>query len=126
MTRNTLQKEIIYDTLCQMGNHPTAVMVYEAVHEKHPTISRSTVYRVLGQMAEEGSVLHLGLAGSDNRYDGTIYQHGHIRCRRCGTVADIPAVEIAQPEETGGFLVEKYAVEYKGLCPECRAAAEAE
>ena len=124
MARQTLQKEIIYETLCRMGNHPTAAMAYEAVHEKHPTISRSTVYRVLGLMAEEGSVLHLGLAGSDNRFDGTVYQHGHIRCRRCGAVADIPAVEIAQPEETGGFLIEEYAVEYKGLCPKCRETAE--
>jgi len=125
MARNTLQKEIIYETLCRMGNHPTASMVYDAVHENHPTISRSTVYRVLGQMAEEGTVLHLGLAGSDNRFDGTVYQHGHARCRKCGEVADIPAVAIAQPEETGGFLIEEYAVEYRGLCPKCREAAEA-
>ena len=51
-TRNTLQKEIIHQTLCRMNCHPTASMVYEAVHRTHPTISRSTVFRVLGQMAE--------------------------------------------------------------------------
>jgi len=122
--RNTIQKGIIHETLRQMHNHPTAAMVYEKVHEAHPTISRSTVYRVLGQMAEEGSILHLGLAGSDARFDDSTHQHGHVRCRLCGAVADIPAVAIAEPEETEGFLLEGYSVEYRGLCPNCRITAK--
>ena len=32
--RNTLQKEIIHRTLCRMGNHPTAAMVYDQVHRE--------------------------------------------------------------------------------------------
>lgn len=124
MARNTLQKEIILQTLCRMRNHPTAAMVYDEVHREHPTISRSTVYRVLGQMAEEGTILHLGLAGSDARFDGTTYQHGHVRCRLCGCVADIPAVAIAEPEDTAGFVLEDYAVEYRGVCSNCRLTAK--
>lgn len=61
--RNTIQKEIIHQTLCGMHNHPTAAMVYDQVHLGHPTISRSTVYRVLGQLAEEGRVLRLAWRG---------------------------------------------------------------
>ena len=121
--RNTLQKSIILQTLCQMHNHPTAAMVYERVKETHPTISRSTVYRVLGQLAEEGTILHLGLAGSDGRFDDSIHQHGHVRCRLCGAVADIPPVIIGEPEDTEGFLLESYSVEYRGLCPNCRVTA---
>ena len=51
--RNTIQKEIIHHTLCEMGCHPTAAMVYDRVHLTHPTISRSTVYRVLARVAVE-------------------------------------------------------------------------
>ena len=40
--RNTMQKEIIHQTLREMGCHPTAAMVYDRVHRDHPTISRST------------------------------------------------------------------------------------
>ncbi len=117
--RNTLQKEIIHRTLCEMCSHPTAAAVYEEVHRLHPTISRSTVYRVLGQMAEEGQILRLGLAGSDDRYDGNIHRHGHVRCRLCGAVADIPPVAMGEPEDTAGYLLEDCAVEYCGLCPDC-------
>lgn len=118
--RNTLQKAIIHQTLCRMDSHPTAAMVYEQIHQEHPTISRSTVYRVLGRMAEEGKILRLELGGSDSRYDGKLHPHGHVRCRRCGAVADVPPVSVTLPEESGGFLLEDCTVVYRGLCPSCR------
>ena len=40
--RNTVQKDLIYRTLCGMDNHPTAAMVYDQVHQEHPAVSRST------------------------------------------------------------------------------------
>ena len=117
--RNTMQKEIIHHTLCEMKCHPTAAAVYDRVHLSHPTISRSTVYRVLARMAEEGRILRLDLAGSESRYDGELRPHSHVRCRLCGTVADLPAVEVGRPAEDGGFLLEDCAVVYRGLCPTC-------
>ena len=118
--RNTQQKEIIRRTLCRMGCHPTAVAVFEEVRRDHPTISRSTVYRVLGQLAEEGTALRLHLAGEDERYDGSTHPHSHVRCTRCGAVADIPAVAMEEPAETAGYLLTGCAVEYAGVCPRCR------
>jgi Fe2+ or Zn2+ uptake regulation protein len=120
--RNTIQKEIIHHTLCAMGCHPTAAMVYEHVHRDHPTISRSTVYRVLSRMAEEGKILRLDLAGGDSRYDGRLQPHSHVRCRLCGAVADLPAVRVERPSDSGGFLLEDCAVVYRGLCAGCRQA----
>ena len=119
--RNTVQKDIVYRTLCAMTIHPTAAVVYDRVHGEHPSVSRSTVYRVLARMAEEGKILRLDLAGSDIRYDGCTAPHAHARCRLCGAVADLPPVEAGMPEDTGGFLLERYAVVYQGLCPACRA-----
>ena len=121
-TRNTLQKEIIRSTLCTLKSHPTASMLYELIHSKHPSISRSTVYRVLGQMAEEGTILRLGVAGSENRYDGTTEQHSHICCRACGRVDDLPVVEVSPVADSAGYLIENCSVVYSGICPECRAA----
>ena len=120
--RNTLQKEIIRSTLCSLTSHPTAPMLYELIHSEHPSISRSTVYRVLGQMAEEGTILRLGVAGSENRYDGTTQQHSHIRCRVCGRVDDLPAVEVSPVADDAGYHIENCSVVYSGVCPECRAA----
>ena len=119
-----MQKEIIHQTLCGMRSHPTAAMVYDCIHQRHPTISRSTVYRVLARMAEEGKILRLELAGGESRYDGELRPHSHVRCRLCGAVADLPPVEVARPGSDGGFLLETCAVTYRGLCPDCRRAEE--
>lgn len=124
--RNTQQKGIIRETLCCMHNHPTAGQVYEEVRRNHPTISRSTVFRVLSQMAEEGLALRVCLTGSDDRFDGNTCRHSHIRCRRCGAVADIPWVTMGTPEDTAGYQITDCRVEYEGLCPDCRKAAEAD
>lgn len=121
--RHTMQKEIIHHTLCRMGNHPTAAMVYDDVHLSHPTISRSTVYRVLARMAEEGKVLRLELAGCDSRYDGEMKPHSHVRCRLCGAVEDLPPVQVEMPAGDWGFLLEDCSVIYRGLCPACRKKA---
>lgn len=118
--RNTMQKEIILHTLRDMGGHPSAAAVYDRVHQRHPTISRSTVYRVLARMAGEGRILRLELGGSDSRYDGETAPHDHVRCRLCGAVEDLPSVELPVPKETRGFLLEDHAVIYRGLCPACR------
>ena len=116
--RNTLQKEIIYQTLCSMSCHPTAGMVYEQVHRQHPAISRSTVFRVLSHMAGEGKILRLELG--ESRYDGQTAPHGHVRCRICGAVADIPPVRLPAPASDAGFLLEDSFVLYRGVCPACR------
>lgn len=118
--RNTQQKEIIRHTLCRMCGHPTAAALFEEVRRSHPTISRSTVYRVLDRLTEEGEVLRLHLAGEDLRYDGNTSPHSHVRCTRCGAVADIPAVAMDEPAETAGYLLTGCAVEYAGVCPRCR------
>ena len=118
--RNTVQKDIIHQTLCEMGGHPSAAAVYHRVHQNHPTISRSTVYRVLARMAEDGKILRLELGGSDSRYDGETSPHSHVRCRLCGAVVDIPAARVEAPSDNRGFLLEDCAVIYRGLCPDCR------
>lgn len=124
-TRKTLQKEIVLSTLRTLRSHPTAAMLYEEIHRTHPTISRSTVYRVLGQMAEEGIILRLGIAGSDDRYDGDTSQHSHIRCRLCGRVDDLPAVTVSHLSEAAGYTIESCTVAYAGVCPRCQTTADA-
>ena len=123
--RNTIQKGIVFDVFSEMHNHPSAGMVYEAVHERYPEISKATVYRILADAAEEGNVLRLNLAGSDDRYDVTLGRHYHIVCKECGAVADVEAVlnEKALLKNAKGFenfLIEDVHMEFVGLCEGCR------
>ena len=123
--RNTLQKRIVTDVFSSMTNHPSAGMVYEAVQEKFPGISRATVYRLLAEAAEEGKIQRLKLTDANDRYDITLGRHYHVVCRACGAVADV-RVEVDDAELTEraegceGFLIEDCHVEFMGVCESCR------
>ena len=123
--RNTLQKGIVSDVFSSMTNHPSAGMVYDAVHERYPGISRATVYRILAETAEEGDIQRLKLRDANDRYDFTLRKHYHITCRCCGAVADVD-VELDTDtitkgaEGCEGFSVDECHIEFFGLCEECR------
>ena len=123
--RNTLQKRIVSDVFCSMNNHPSAGMVYEAVQEKFPGISRATVYRLLAEAAEEGKIQRLKLTDANDRYDITLGKHYHVVCRICGAVADVKAevddgVIAKEAEGHEGFLIEDCHLEFVGVCERCR------
>ena len=123
--RNTLQKRIVSDVFCGMSNHPSAGMVYEAVQEKYPGISKATVYRLLAEAAEEGKIQRLKLIDANDRYDITLNKHYHVVCRCCGAVADVKSAD--RDEEltsavTGceDFRIEDCHVEFVGVCKNCQ------
>lgn len=123
--RNTLQKRIVSDVFCSMNNHPSAGMVYEAVQEKFPGISKATVYRLLAEAAEEGKIQRLKLTDATDRYDMTLGKHYHVICRCCGSVADVEAKDrdaelIADAVGCEGFSVEGCHVEFVGVCERCQ------
>ena len=126
--RNTLQKGIVSDVFCGMTNHPSAGMVYDAVHEKYPGISRATVYRILADAAQEGVIQRLKLCDANDRYDITLGNHYHITCRCCGAVADVD-VELDnesikdRAQACEGFTVDCCHVEFFGICESCRKKA---
>ncbi|MBE6577926.1 MAG: transcriptional repressor [Ruminococcaceae bacterium] len=127
--RNTLQKRIVSDVFFSMNNHPSAGMVYEAVQEKYPSISRATVYRILAEAAEEGNIQRLKLTDANDRYDFTLTKHYHVVCRECGAVADVEIkvddAELAtHAKGCEGFEVEKCHVEFVGICEKCRTKTE--
>lgn len=120
--RQTKQKQIIYDALKAL-DHPTATEVYGYVRNEHPSVSRATVFRVLGGFAANGRALELRAAGSEVRYDYNVEPHYHARCLQCGRVADVMATGLPTDglsvKADCGFSVEGYSLEFFGTCREC-------
>ena len=124
--RQTKQKQIIYDALKTL-NHPTATEVYGYVRESHPTVSRATVFRVLGGFATSGRALELRAAGNEVRYDYNVSPHCHGRCVYCGKLSDVTAEGLPEngikARAVDGFTIEGYALEFFGTCEECKMAS---
>ena len=54
--RNTIQKDLVRNTVYEMRRHVTANKVYEFIKEAYPAIGKGTVYRNLDILVEEGAL----------------------------------------------------------------------
>ena len=128
----TPQRQIILDTLCEMGGHVTVAELYERVHGRYPAIDRSTVYRALDFFAG------LGLVGASTIGGVAVYEiaagegatgcaHHHLVCRTCGDIDHVPddafAAFAARLLDDYGFAADVDNLTIPGLCRECGAAA---
>ena len=80
-TRNTIQRALVLEAVQSLHNHPTSADVYEVVRARHPNISRATVYRNLGVLANRGEVLRVEVPNGADRYDFLNKPHYHAKCR---------------------------------------------
>lgn len=125
-TRNTIQRALVLEAVQSLHNHPTSADVYEVVREKHPNISRATVYRNLGVLASRGEVLRVGVPNGADRYDYRCDNHAHARCGVCGQVFDIemPGKDevLSRISDDHGFAIEGFELTFTGVCPGCQQA----
>lgn len=124
--RNTVQKELILTTVREMRSHVTADAVYDRIHETYPNISKGTVYRNLGILADEGEIRRVEIPDGPDRFDFTLADHYHVRCVRCGEVSDVDMDTIKDIDDrikdTHGMKFINYDILFKGICPTCQKA----
>ena len=124
VTRNTIQRALVLEAVHSLHEHPTSADVYEAVRAKHPNISRATVYRNLGVLADKGEVLRVEVAGGADRYDFFNEPHYHARCRQCGMIFDVDMPYRSDLTEdvidSHGFKIEGHQIMFDGVCPDCQ------
>lgn len=128
MTRNTIQRAIILETVRKMHSHPTAEEVYAAVVANHPNISRATVYRNLKQLSEAGMISRIETPGSADHFDGDPPDHYHVRCTQCRKLFDVEMDYMPNLEQSirdpRGFRFNGYDLVFRGTCPQCQSGAE--
>ena len=125
--RFSQQRERIYEAVRTSMEHPSAQMVYDALRPEMPRLSLGTVYRNLHQMAQEGRLREL--EGPVARFDAVLPSHTHIRCVRCGQVADLelPYDPALDREAAGaGWVITGHELVFNGICPACGAERPSE
>lgn len=119
MIRNTVQRTMILEAVRSMTNHPTAEQVYTEVAARCAGISRATVYRVLGHLADEGEIQRVAIANAPDRFDLTLTRHAHCICESCGRVFDLPLDRFPEVGAGTDFRIRELRVNGSGICAEC-------
>ena len=88
MKNYSKQREEIINTIKNLYNHPTAEDIYIFIKSKDPFVSRSTVYRNLGLLVENGIVEKISVPDRPDKYDYVRQVHNHVICTSCGKAFD--------------------------------------
>ncbi len=130
--RNTIQREIIGNTVRRMTTHPTAEEVVAKVHEEHPGIGRATVYRTLKRMVDKGDLKQVRITGAADRFDFGTEEHHHFRCNKCGRVFDLDVKagccpdlsELVEQFNDGSAEITGVNISFEGICRCCKEEKE--
>lgn len=121
--RNTVQRKIVLDALLKLNTHPSVDEIYAQIHQAHPAISKTTIYRNLRQLAQNGIIRQVSLPDGLERYDGRTARHHHFRCKDCGGIFDVELDDPAGIDEMVrrkyGFQVDAHDIVFRGLCSKC-------
>ena len=85
----------------------------------------SSVFRAVGLLEREGAIRKLDLGDGKAYYEPSDEHHEHVRCERCGRVAEVPGCVLedasAGVQSSTGFKVTSHRIVFTGVCPECSA-----
>lgn len=123
-TRNTRQKEIVFQTLCELRTHPTILELYEIIQKKDSSIGQATVYRNVSKLVEEGKVRKVLTRDGIDHYDGDCSNHSHFMCNICHRLFDLYDVNttdlIREARKETAFDIKNACVLFDGICDQCK------
>jgi len=119
-----VQRQIILDALNKFMTHPTVDELYLEIQKNHPSISKTTIYRNLRQLAQGGQIGRVALPNDVERYDKRTDQHYHFQCKSCGELLDVDIDYLdginEKVQEKCGFQVDEHTIVFMGVCPHCK------
>lgn len=119
--RPSVQRMAILKYLSEHKTHPTVDMMYTALAPLIPTLSKTTVYNTVKQLAEYELIQSIQIEDGEVRYDADTSDHIHFKCTVCGKVYDIfEHVPVTQGIIPDGFTVQKTQTNLWGICPGCQ------
>lgn len=105
------------------------------LQDKGSKIGRSTVYRYLESLAEQGSVRKYQNAQGITQYqhvqdDGRCARHFHMLCRQCGALLHVDCTLMQSLSkhiaDQHGFLLDPMETVMVGVCARCAQGEEAD
>lgn len=102
------------------NEHMTAEELFIHCKEQGIKISLASVYRVLANLCEAEEIRKVSVAGSVDRYDKRLDDHGHLICTHCGKIEDVYIKEFKDfVEKQEGIQALSYDFNIHYICENC-------
>lgn len=97
----------------------------QTLKESNPTLNKTTLYRELAFLKDQGIVTEIEFGEGKKRYEISQNHHHHIICTKCDKVEDVPFTsDVERHEEnivkTMKFSVTGHSLEFFGVCESCQ------
>ncbi len=123
--RYTPQRQMVLEVLVAQPGHITADTVLAAVQARYPHVNKTTVYRTLETLGQQGLVAVIHQGGRSDVYELRESRHHHLRCNVCDAELEVPDSVLdplrARVQQEYGFVpcFDHFAL--VGVCPACQA-----
>ena len=101
--------------------------LFQAARSSLGSADYSSVFRAVNVLERHGVVDKIDLGDGRARFELREDHHEHIRCERCGRVAEVPGCVLddatTQVHSLTGFKVTSHQVVFGGVCHECAASS---
>lgn len=123
----TPQRELIFRSFFEMGEHVSVDELYDKVREQDKSIGYSTVWRNLKLICKVGLAHAVNVGDGVTRYDRiTRVPHGHLFCINCKKLIEFNVEQmvglLAQTAGDHNFTPENFKIEVNGYCEDCEGA----
>jgi len=103
-------------------NHPSVNMIYEALGDAIPSLSKTSVYNTVSLYVQHNILEALGITANEQRYD--LYRpktHAHFLCEQCGKIWDVNLSHLEEDltKQFSDFLIKSQSLQFTGVCPCC-------
>lgn len=122
-TRNSIQRQWIYDFIQRNDGHLSAEEIYEGLLCEDRQISLATVYRNLGILVKEFKIASIMTKTGKQVYDKTCKPHDHFICTKCQKMYDVSipyerSIDHRYSKHLPG-IVESHELILYGICEDC-------
>ncbi len=128
--RNTRSKALILQSLEALGGrHITAEELFDMLKEKSTPVAKSTLYRFLSQLEQDGLVKKYFVGENSCACyqfvgkNSDCHEHFHLLCRQCGEITHFenPSLEklIKNLDNANDFSIDIKDSPFYGTCKTC-------
>lgn len=120
MARPPLVQQHILDLLAQRHSLSAPELV-AALESDGSGVNKTSVYRALDHLLEQGKVCRQTLAGDVPTFELRDHHHDHLVCENCGRV-QVTECLTNLSESIDGFRVGHHHLTVYGVCPNCQVS----